>query len=101
MLGHKLFRISGSGGANPSTTIASSGDRHRTNQLNIMNNSLLNPVLAVVMGTGFGMLLSVAGQKMVNAHAIENCWRTPNRQLVHIRVVQGDAWYCLDKRYLN
>ena len=72
-----------------------------TNQLNIMNNSLLNPVLAVVMGTGLGMLLSVAGQKMVNAHAIENCWRTPNRQLVHIRVVQGDAWYCLDKRYLN
>ena len=66
-----------------------------------MNNSLLNPVLAVVMGTGLGMLLSVAGQKMINAHAIENCLRTPNRQLVHIRVVQGDAWYCLDKRYLN
>ena len=53
------------------------------------------------MGTGLGMLLSVAGQKMINAHAIDNCWRTPNRQLVHIRVVQGDAWYCLDKRYLN
>lgn len=52
------------------------------------------------MGTGLGMLLSVAGQKIINAHAIENCWRTPNRQLVHIRAIQGDAWYCMDKKYL-
>jgi hypothetical protein len=65
-----------------------------------MNNSLVNPVLAVVMGTGLGMLLSVAGQKIINAHAIENCWHTPNRQLVHIRAIQGDAWYCMDKKYL-
>ena len=101
MLGHKLFRISGPGGANPPATIAFSGDRHRTNQLNIMNNSLLNPVLAVVIGTGLGMALSVLGQKVLNAHTLENCWRTPSRQLVNIRLFQGDAWYCVDKRYLK
>jgi len=72
-----------------------------TNQLNVMNNSLFNPVLAVVMGTGLGMLLSVAGQKMINAHALDNCWRTPTRQLVYIHLFQGDAWYCVDKKYLN
>lgn len=66
-----------------------------------MNNSLLNPVLAVVMGTGLGILLSVAGQKMINAHAIDNCWRTPNRQLIYIHAFQGDAWYCVDKRDLK
>ena len=65
------------------------------------SDSLLTPVLAVVMGTGLGMLLSVAGQKMINAHAIENCWRSPQRQLVYIHLFQGDAWYCVDKRYLN
>jgi hypothetical protein len=65
------------------------------------SNSLLSPVLAVVMGTSLGMLLSVAGQKMINAHAIENCWRTPNRQLVYIRAIQGDVWYCLNKKHLN
>lgn len=64
-------------------------------------DSLLTPVFAVVIGTGLGMALSVLGQRMINAHAIENCWRTPNRQLVHIRAIQGDVWYCVDKKYLN
>ena len=65
------------------------------------SDSLLTPVLAVVMGTGLGMLLSVASQKVLNAHTLENCWRTPQRQLVHLHLFQGDAWYCVDKRYLN
>lgn len=66
-----------------------------------MNNSLLSPVLAVIIGTGLGMALSVVGQKMINAQAIDNCWRTPNRQLVYLHLFQGDAWYCVDKKYLN
>jgi len=65
-----------------------------------MKDSLINPVLAVVMGTGLGMLLTVASQKMINAHTIKNCWRTPNHQLIYIRVFQGDAWYCINKKYL-
>jgi len=66
-----------------------------------MNNSLLSPVLAVIIGTGLGMALSVVGQKMINAQAIDNCWRTPHRQLVYLRLFQGDAWYCVDKKHLN
>jgi len=66
-----------------------------------MNNSLLSPVLAVIIGTGLGMALSVVGQKMINAQAIDNCWRTPHRQLVYLHLFQGDAWYCVDKKHLN
>jgi len=66
-----------------------------------MNNSLLSPVLAVIIGTGLGMALSVVGQKMINAQAIDNCWRTPHRQLVYLHLFQGDVWYCVDKKHLN
>jgi len=47
------------------------------------------------------MALSVVGQKMINAQAIDNCWRTPHRQLVYLHLFQGDAWCCVDKKHLN
>jgi len=59
-----------------------------------MNNSLLSPVLAVVIGTSLGMALSVVGQKMINAQAIDNCWRTPHRHwyiFTCSRVMHGTA----------
>jgi hypothetical protein len=52
------------------------------------------------MGTGAGMLMTVAGQKLLNQHYQQTCPSKPNHQLVHITSFIGDTYYCLDKKYL-
>ena len=52
------------------------------------------------MGTGAGMLMTVAGQKLLNQHYQQTCPSKPTHQLVHITSFIGDTYYCLDKRYL-
>ena len=64
-------------------------------------NIMREPVFAIMLGISLGMALSVIAQKIINAHAIDNCWRTPNRQVVYLHLFQGDAWYCVDKQYLK
>ena len=61
---------------------------------------MFHPVLAVILGTGVGMLLSVGGQKALNAHYIETCPAKPMHQLVMITSVIGDSYYCIHKKYL-
>jgi hypothetical protein len=65
-----------------------------------MKNELVAPVLAMVMGTGLGMLLAAGGQKLINAHYQETCRSHKGHVLVMITSFLGDAYYCLDKRYL-
>ena len=65
-----------------------------------MNNTFINPVVAIVIGTGVGMLLSVFCQKGLNAMYQAECLSKPNHQLVMIDSFIGDAYYCIDKRYL-
>jgi hypothetical protein len=62
--------------------------------------TMLNPILAVVMGLGSGMLLTVAGQKLLNEHYQETCPSKPTHQLVFITSFIGDTYYCVDKRYI-
>lgn len=61
---------------------------------------MLNPILAVVMGIGSGMLLTVAGQKLLNEHYQETCPSKPTHQLVFITSFIGDTYYCVDKRFI-
>ena len=61
---------------------------------------MLQPILAIVMGTGAGMLLSVGGQKLLNQHYQETCPSKFTHQLVSITSFIGDADYCVDKRWL-
>ena len=61
---------------------------------------MLQSILAIVMGTGAGMLLTVAGQKLLNQHYQETCPSKPTHQLVSITSFIGDADYCVDKRWL-
>lgn len=63
-------------------------------------NTMLQPILAIVMGTGAGMLLTVSGQKLLNAHYQETCPFKPTHQLVSITSFIGDATYCVHKKYL-
>jgi hypothetical protein len=63
-------------------------------------NYMLDATLAIVMGMGLGMLLAAGGQKLINAHYQETCRSQKGHALVMITSFLGDAYYCLDKRYL-
>ena len=65
-----------------------------------MRNSLVTPVLAMVMGTGLGMLISVGAQKLLNSHYQKTCPQHKDHSLVMITSFIGDSYYCLDKRYM-
>jgi hypothetical protein len=64
------------------------------------NNYFTNAVLALVMGAGAGMLLSVGAQQLLNKHYVKTCPAKPGHQLIYMHSFLGDAYYCLDKRTL-
>jgi hypothetical protein len=64
------------------------------------DNYFANSVLAIVMGTGAGMLLSAGAQQLLNKHYVKTCPAKPGHQLVYTQGFLGAAYYCLDKRYL-
>ena len=66
-----------------------------------MKNDFINTIVAIAIGNGLGLLLSLAGQKMLNKQQIAACPSKPNHSLVMIRTVLGDSYYCLDDRYLD
>lgn len=65
-----------------------------------MNDRLINPVIAVVLGVGTGMLLSVFGQKLLNQHYLKTCHDIPNHNLILIRGFLGDTYFCVKDSYL-
>ena len=70
------------------------------NLTDMNNNAFTNSVLAIVMGTGAGMLLSVGAQKLLNNHYVKHCPAKAGHQLIYMHSFLGDAYYCLDKRTL-
>jgi hypothetical protein len=52
-------------------------------------------VVAIVMGTGIGMLLSVFGQKMLNTHYQRTCNDRPHHNLIYVQGFLGDQYYCI------
>lgn len=63
-------------------------------------NTYMHPCLAVIVGTGLGMLLAVNGQKLINRHHSEHCAQKPMHQLVMVTGFLGDTTYCIHKRDL-
>jgi hypothetical protein len=61
---------------------------------------MLQPIIAIIMGTGAGMLMTVAGQKLLNQHYQQICPSKPTHQLVHITSFIGDTYYCINKNWL-
>jgi hypothetical protein len=66
-----------------------------------MNDRLIDPIVAVILGTGVGLLLSVCGQKLLNKHYQNTCHQKPTHSLVLSRGFLGDTYYCIDKAYLG
>jgi hypothetical protein len=64
------------------------------------HNTFTNSVLAIVMGTGAGMLLSVGAQKLLNNYYVKHCPAKAGHQLIYMQGFLGDTFYCLDKRTL-
>lgn len=64
------------------------------------NNHFQMSCLAMVLGTGIGMLLAAGGQKFINRYQLKHCPQKPGHQLVMLTSFVGDAYYCLDKRTL-
>ncbi len=64
------------------------------------NNHLTDSVIAIVLGTGVGMLLSVFGQKMLNQHYKNTCHEKPGHNLILSRGFIGDTYYCIDSKYI-
>ena len=54
-----------------------------------------------MLGTGFGFLLVIGGQKVTNAGAALTCKRMPNyHRLVTFQSFIGDSKQCMHIRYL-
>lgn len=64
-------------------------------------NHMFDSVLAMVMGTGIGLLLSVFGQKAVNQHYLRTCHDKPNHNLVMVDSFLGDAYYCIHNAHMG
>jgi len=64
-------------------------------------NHLFDSVLAIAMGTGIGLLLSVFGQKAVNQYYLKTCNARPNHNLIMVSGFLGDTYYCIHNAYLG
>lgn len=64
------------------------------------NNHFADSCIALVLGTGVGMLLSVFGQKMINQHYKNTCHERPGHNLVLSRGFVGDTYFCIDSKYI-
>ena len=65
-----------------------------------MKNDFTQALICMILGITTGMFLSVEGQKVLNKYIIRTCPKQVNHQLVMISGFVGDAFYCMDKRYI-
>ena len=64
----------------------------------------MHPFIAVAIGTGIGLLLSVAAQKQLNARARHTCNKpgiSDTHRLITVSSFIGDTNYCMHIRYLG
>jgi hypothetical protein len=64
------------------------------------NNHLTDSVIAITLGVGAGMILSVFGQKALNQHYKNTCHERPGHNLVLTRGFLGDTYFCIDSKYI-
>ena len=62
---------------------------------------MFDAVLAITMGTGIGLLLSVFAQKGLNQHYLATCHDRPNHNLIMVTGFLGDTYYCINNAYLG
>lgn len=66
-----------------------------------MDRIPVQPFLAVLIGTGIGALMCVAGQKHLNQLAKYECLKqSDTHRIITMRSWVGDATHCVHIRYL-
>jgi|32_taG_2_1085360.scaffolds.fasta_scaffold122577_2 hypothetical protein len=63
-------------------------------------NSTTHPAIGIVLGVGIGILITVGLQSIINKRTIATCYEDPHRQLVLLRSIIGDSYYCVESKYL-
>ena len=66
----------------------------------MQRNELTDACIALTLGTGIGMILSVFGQKMINQHYKNTCHEQPGHNLVLSRGFLGDTYFCINSKYI-
>jgi hypothetical protein len=60
-----------------------------------------NYFTAITLGAGLGILLCIAGSKLTNAYAQDTCKDlADSHQIVLVDSFMGDAYACVDRKYL-
>jgi len=67
----------------------------------MQRNEFADACVAMTLGVGAGMLLSVFGQKLVNQHYKNTCHQRPGHNLVYSQSFLGDTYYCINSKYMN
>ena len=65
------------------------------------NNGFVDSCVAIVLGSGIGLLLSVGAQKVLNRHYQATCHERPGHNLIYTKGFLGDTYYCIDGKYVN
>jgi hypothetical protein len=64
-------------------------------------NHFVDSCVAIVIGLGTGLLLSVGAQKMLNRHYQATCHDRPGHNLIYVQGFLGDTYYCINSKYVN
>jgi hypothetical protein len=64
-------------------------------------NYFADSCVAIVIGLGTGLLLSVGAQKMLNKHYQATCHDRPGHNLIYVQGFLGDTYYCINSKYVN
>jgi hypothetical protein len=66
----------------------------------MQRNGFVDACIAMTLGVGGGMLLSVFGQKLMNQYYKDTCHQRPGHDLVLTHGFLGDTYYCINSKYI-
>jgi len=67
----------------------------------MQRNEFADACIAMTLGIGAGMLLSVFGQKLLNQYYRNTCHNHPGHNLIYTKGFLGDTYYCINAKYVN
>lgn len=67
----------------------------------MQRNYFSDSCVALILGAGCGLLLSVGAQKMLNQHYKRTCHQQPGHNLIYTKGFLGDTYYCINSKYMD
>ena len=63
-------------------------------------NYFVDSCVALILGTGLGLIASVGAQKALNKHYQATCHERPGHNLIYAQSFLGDTYYCIKSQGL-